>query len=74
MKNVYDSYREKLRTPDEAVKIIKSGSRSITRNSANTLDHFRIILLGLLVSIIDEIAYIFENLIFNVNTNRSRTH
>ena len=25
MKNVYDSYREKLRTPDEAVKIVKSG-------------------------------------------------
>ena len=25
MKNVYDSYREKLRTPDEAVQIIKSG-------------------------------------------------
>ena len=25
MKNVYSSYKEKLRTPDEAVKVIKSG-------------------------------------------------
>ena len=25
MKNVYQSYQEKLRTPDEAVQIIKSG-------------------------------------------------